>query len=327
MSMTYDELRKNLKGPVHLVMTPITKEEEIDFACLKELITTQVKQFKGNDCVFLAGGSTSEFYGWTDEMYKKYVNVVVEAVDGAFPLIFGTSRPGTGYSIKMSKYAEDAGADGIMIVNTYYHPATDECVYEHYKAIADSVRCGVVVYNNPMTTKLYIYPDLMKRLSKIDNIVGLKENTDKAQMFYRMYKTIDPNDMNVFTGLGESFFQYTALHGSRAFVSDLANYLPKQAFEIYKAGAAEDFKKLTALVEALDPLEQFKGRVASRQNVSTALSTYLPVGGVPIYQSFVKEAMKIVGLPMTGNVMRPMYNLNNKEIEELRGILKELGAF
>lgn len=326
MSMTYDKLRKSLKGPVHLVMTPVTANEDIDYVVLKELIKTNIENFKGNDCVFLAGGSTSEFYGWTDEMFKKYVNVVVEAVNGAFPVVFGTSRPGTRYSIEMSKYAEAAGADGVMIVNSYYHPVTDECVYEHYKAIADSVKCGVVIYNNPMTTKLFIYPDMMKRLSKIDNIVGLKENTDKPGMFYRTYKTIDPNDMTVFTGLGETFFQYTALHGSRAFVTDLCNFLPKKAFAIYNAAKAEDFKKLTSLIDELDPLEQFKGKVAAKQNVSTAFSTYLPVGGVPIYQSVIKESMKIVGLPI-GKVMRPMYNLNSGEIAELKGILKSLGAF
>jgi 4-hydroxy-tetrahydrodipicolinate synthase len=323
--MHYDELRKNLKGVVHLVMTPVTADEEIDYNVLRELVEGQVKRFEGNDCVFLAGGSTAEFYAFTDDMFKKYVDVMVKAVNGKFPLVVGTSRAGTKYSIKLSQYAESAGADGIMVVNTYYHSALDECVYDHYKAIAESVKCGVVIYNNPTTTKLYIYPDIMARLSKIPNIVGLKENTDRPQLFYRMYKSIDPADMTVFTGLAEPFFQYTALHGSRAFVTELANYLPQKAFAIYDAAKREDYKALTEIIASLDPLEAFKGRVASRQNVSTTLTTYLPIGGASVYQSVVKEAMKMVGFPI-GKVMRPMYNLSPKEIDELREIMKGLGA-
>ncbi len=325
MSMTYDELRKKLKGPVHLVMTPVTADEEIDFKALEELIKTQVKRFEGHDCVFLAGGSTAEFYNFTDEMFYKYVDTVVKAVDGKFPLVMGTARPGTKYTIKLSQYAEKAGVDGIMIVNTYYHAATDECVYNHYKAIAESVKCGLVIYNNPIATKLYLYPDMLKRLSKIPNIVGLKENTDKPQMFASIYRAIDPNDMTVFTGLGESFFQYTAMHGSRAFVTDLANYLPEKAFAIYEAGCREDYKAMAAMNDELDVLERFKGKVAGNQHVSTTLSAYLPVGGQPIYQSFVKEAMKLVGLPV-GKMMSPMYNLSDDEIAELKDIMKGLGA-
>lgn len=326
MSLSYDELRKSLKGPVHLVMTPVTEDEEIDFKALEELVKTQVERFKGHDCVLLAGGSTAEFYNFTDEMFYKYVDTVVKAVDGKLPLVMGTARPGTKYTIKLSKYAEDAGVDGVMVVNTYYHVATDACVYEHYKAIADAVKCGLVIYNNPTTSKLYLYPDMLAKLSKIPNIVGLKENTDKPQMFSRIYRSVDPEDMTVFTGLGESFFQYTALHGSRAFVTDLANYLPDKAFAIYDAAQREDFKAMVAINDELDVLEAFKGKVANHQSISTTLSNYLPVGGTPIYQSFVKESMKLVGLPV-GKMMRPMYNLSKDEIAELKEILKGLGAF
>lgn len=325
MSMNYDELRKKLKGPIHLVMTPVTEDEEIDYPMLEKLVKTQVERFEGNDCVFLAGGSTAEFYNFTDEMFFRYVDTVIKAVDEKFPLVIGTARPGTKYTIKLSKYADSAGADGVMIVNTYYHVATDDCVYDHYKEIAESIKCGLMIYNNPTATKLYLYPDMLAKLSKIPNIVGLKENTDKPQLFARIYRTIDPEDMTVFTGLGESFFQYTALHGSRAFVTDLANYLPDKAFAIYNAAKREDFKALVALNDELDVLEKFKSKVADNQHISTTLTNYLPVGATPIYQSFVKEAMKLIGLPI-GKTMRPMYNLSNAEIDELKGIMKDLGA-
>jgi dihydrodipicolinate synthase/N-acetylneuraminate lyase len=140
-----------------------------------------------------------------------------------------------------------------------------------------------------------------------------------------MYKSLDPSDITVFTGLGESFFQYTALHGSRAFVTELVNYLPEKAFAIYETAKREDYKALAEIIDSLDVLEAFKGRVASRQNVSTTLSAYSPTGGIPVYQSVVKEAMKMIGFPV-GKVMRPMYNLSPQEIDELKEIMKGLGA-
>jgi len=324
MSLTPYELKNKLRGIVSLVMTPFKENGDLDVQTLREVLKKQVKEFKGKDLVFLAGGSTAEFYAMNDEEYKLYVKTVVEAVNGEIPVIMGTARCGTRYTIEASKYAQDAGVDGIMVVNSFYHAITEECVYQHYKEVAGSVDLGVVVYNNPMTTKLYIYPDQMKRLSKIDNIVGLKENTSNPMLFYRTFRTIDPKDMVVFTGLGEVMFLYTAVLGCPGFVCDIANYVPEIAFGIWDAAKARDFTKLVSLIDKIDPVYRFIGKVAKQNGpISSVKTDYLSFAGTPIYQSVIKEAMKITGNDV-GKVRGPMYNLSNEEIEELKGIIKTI---
>ena len=321
MAMNYNEFRKKLKTCfVHLLMTPVKGDDEVDFDTLKDLINKQIEMFEGHDVIFLAGGSTAEFYGMNTETFKKYIDVVVDTVAGRVPVLMGTSAAGTKATIELSQYADNKGVDGIMLVAGYYHPAYEDGLYDHFKAIADSVKCGIVLYNNPCTSKLYIYPEMLKKLSKIKNIVGDKDNTNSAPMFYRQLKTVDPEDMTVFTGLGEPMFQYTTLLGCRSFVSDLANYLPKQCMAIHEAAAKGDYDRVTQIVDSIDDLEQFKNRVASKHSIPTVMSSYILGGGVPAYQSFIKEAMKIAGLPI-GKVMAPMYNLNEEEVEELKGLM------
>ena len=324
--MSPEKFQDSLKGPISLVMTPFKENGDLDVTALKEMLKHLVKKFKGKDVVFLAGGSTGEFYALNDEEYKLYVKTVVEAVNGEIPLLIGTARAATRYTIEASKYAQDAGADGLLIVNVFYHPTFEECIYNHYKEIANSLKIGIVIYNNPMTTKLYIYPDLMKRLSKIDNIIGLKENTNNPMLFYRMFKTIDPKDMKVFTGLGETMFKYTALVGDRAFVCDIANYVPDIAFSIYDAAVARDYDKMAELIDKIDPVYQFIGKLGKKYGpVPSPITNYLQLDGIPIYQSVIKEAMKLIGLNV-GKVRGPMYNLNKEEVNELRSILKLVGA-
>jgi 4-hydroxy-tetrahydrodipicolinate synthase len=326
MTMSPHQLREKLKGVITLVMTPYKKNMDLDLVALREMLRFQVKKFKGKDVVFLAGGSTSEFYAMNDDEYKIYVKAVVEAVNGELPVILGSARAGTRYTIEASRYAQDAGADGVMVIMPYYHPVTEECLYEHYRAVANALKIGVTVYNNPMPSKLYIYPELMKKLSKIDNIVGLKENTSNPMLFHSLMKAIDPEDMVVFTGLGENMFQYTAILGARAFVCDIANFVPDIALGIYDAAVARDYVKMTALVDKVYPVYQFRGKIAKKRGpVPSVITDYLGAAEVPIYQSVVKEAMKLTGLDI-GKVREPMYNLNDEEIGELRGVLKSIGV-
>lgn len=324
MAMSAHQLREKLKGVITLVMTPYKKNMDLDLGTLKEMLKFQIKKFRGKDVVFLAGGSTSEFYAMNDDEYKIYVKTVVEAVNGELPVIMGSARAGTRYTIEASRYAQDAGVDGVMVIMPYYHPVTEECLYEHYRKVADSVKIGVTIYNNPVPSKLYLYPEVLRKLSKIDNIVGLKENTSNPMLFYSIMKSIDPKDMAVFTGLGENMFQYTAILGARAFVCDIANFVPDIALGIYDAAVAGDYAKMTALVDKVYPVYQFRGRIAKKHGpVPSIVTDYLGAGEVPIYQSVVKEAMKLTGLDI-GKVREPMYNLNDEEVGELREILKSI---
>ena len=316
---------KSLKGVVHLVMTPFDDDGELNEEALRDSLSYTMEKLKGEDAVFLAGGSTAEFYAMTDEECLRYTKIVTDEVGGAFPVLVGTSRAGTRYTAQVSLAAQEAGADAVLVVNPYYHTTTEDGLYRHYRTVAESVEIGVVIYNNAVTSKLWISPDLMGRLAKIDNIVGDKENVSNPVLYRRMQNAVDPDDMVIFCGLGHEMFSFEALYGCPAYVTELANFAPQAAVEIYRSAKEGRFDDLSRAVSRLDPYMQFLAKAAARRgSLPTILSPQVSISGLPLYQTMIKESMKIVGLPM-GKVREPMENLTGKEIEELREALEQSG--
>jgi len=326
MGMKPNELRDSLKGIVHLVMTPFNDKNEVDVPALKGYLEKQVEMFKGEDVVFLIGGSTAEFYAMTDEEFKVCAKTCVEAVDGKFPTIVGTGRGGTDYTLEVSKFAQDIGADGAMVVNPYYHAPTIDGLYRHYEILGNELDIGIVIYNNPSTSSVWIDPASMVKMSKIPNVVGLKENIGCIKTLYRINKLIDPKDMAVFTGIGHDMYQYASLFGCKGFVSELLHFAPEIGFEIYKSGQEKDFIKMQALCEKVDPFFEMFGKCPSRRPGIPSTSSFMNIGaGTPFYQSIIKTAMDLVGLP-GGKVREPMENLTSEEVDEMREILINIGC-
>ncbi|MQY59110.1 MAG: hypothetical protein GH144_05820 [Clostridia bacterium] len=326
MSMSPKELKERTKGVLHLVMTPFDENEELDEKALRKSVRYVLDKLKGEDAVFIPTGSTGEFYAMNDEECKRVVKITVEEVNGRFPVISGTGRAGTKLSIEMSRFAQDVGADGVMVVLPYYHLLTKEGIYRHYKRIAESIDIGIMVYNNPVASKLWIPPDLMARLSKIENIVADKENTANAVAYYWMQKAVDPKDMVIVCGLGQLMYPFEALFGCPGYVTELANFAPDIATGLYKVAMQKDFSKLTELMDKIAPYHQFISKIAQKRGaLPTALSPHIAIAELPLYQSVCKEAMNLIGLP-GGRVRDPMENITAEEKQELRGILKELGV-
>ena len=322
--MKPQELKENTKGIVHLVMTHFDEEGEVDEKAIRVSVKHVANALKGIDAVFLTTGSTAEFYAMTDEECKKIIKMVIEEVNGEYPVITGTARAGTKWTIEMSQYAQDAGADGVMIISPYYNPVTQEGLYRHYKKIAESIDIGIMIYNNPVISKLWIPPELMARLSKIENVVALKENTADALKYYWMQKAVDPEDMVIICGIGQLMFPFEAIYGCPGFVTELANFAPHIAVDFYKAAMKRDFDKLTELTDKIAPYHRFINKLAQKRGVlPTILSQYMSGSVLPFYQSIIKEAMSLIGLP-GGKVREPMENLTAQEKEMLREVLENM---
>ena len=322
------QLHGKLKGIMHLVMTPFDANDEIDEKNLRLALRDAMKKAQGKDFCFLAGGSTAEFYAMSDEEMRRYIEIVVDEVGGAFPVIMGASRPGTKATIELARYAQKAGADGVMIVPPYYVPCTDENIYNHFAEIAKSIEIGIVVYNNPATSKHWVPPVTIGRLSKIPNIIGTKENIASPMSFYRVQKAVDPNDMVVFTGLGYEQYQYLALSplGCPAYVSELVNMMPKTAFGLYEAGKSRDWEKMGRLVGGLEPYRIFCDGLAAKRKMPLTVGPLVAGPLMTIYQAVIKECITLLGIPC-GKVRGPVDNMTAEEIEELKNVLSEMMAF
>ena len=325
MSMEPKELKDKIKGIIHLVVSPFDKNGQLDEKMLRKSLNFTINALKGQDAVFLTTGSTAEFYAMTDDECKKAIAVAVEEVAGKFPVIAGTGRPGTKLTIEMSQSAQNLGADGVLVVSPYYQPATKEGLFRHFKEVAENIDIGIMIYNNPVTSKLWIPPELMARLSKIENIIADKENKTNAVAYYWMQKAVDPKDMVIICGIGQLMYTFYALYGCPGFVTEFANFAPDIAISFYEAAQQRDFDKLTQLADKIAPYQQFLVELARKRSaIPTVLSPYISSGELVLYQTVIKEAMSLVGLP-SGAVREPMENLTAGEKEQLRKVLTDMG--
>ena len=319
-------LKERIKGLIHLVLTHFHDNGDLDLESLRTSIRHALKALEGQDAVFLTNGSTAEFYALSEEENQRIIETVVDEVNGAFPVITGTGRPGTRVTIEAGQRAQDAGVDGVLIVNPYYQPATEEGIFRHFSAAAQNIDIGIMIYNNPVVSQLWIPPHLMKRLSKIPNIIADKENTSSAAAYYSMQREVDGADMAIVAGLGHLMYSFEALYGCPAFVTELVNFAPEIAVSIYRASLEGDFQAMTSIVDRLTPFYDFLSRCAkARTPVPTVLSPTLSYQAMPFYQSVTKAAMELVGLP-GGIVREPMENVSAAEKAELKAILLEMGV-
>ena len=324
--MPVETFKKKCKGifPVHFC--PYTKRGEIDVDGLKQNIQYLLDFAKGGkDLSIMTNGSTAECYANSVEEQKTVIKTVVDYVDGRVPVIAGTSQAGTKETIKMTKYAEEQGADCAMIVLPYYHRPTSEGMYRHYKEIAESVKISIMIYNNPDVSGALIGPDLMSRLSKIDNIAALKDNSPIANHFFFNSVMTDPNDMVLLNGRGEIDYVGAAAFGFRykGVVSYSSNFAPSLTYDVYDAVMKKDLEKAQTALERMLPLFNILGKFKERRPdisvLAPAYSTNL------MFMSVGKAGLDLVGLN-GGKLKLPLEDLEVKEINELREVLEQMGV-
>jgi len=325
MTTTPEQLKDRIKGLIHMPMTHFDESGELDESAIRVGVRHALTALKGEDALFLIAGTTAEFYALTDEEILRIIRLVVQEVDRKFPILAGTGRAGTKLTIEMSQKAQQLGVDGVLIVAPYYNLATEEGLYRHYESVASNIDVGIMIYNNPVASKVWIPPHLMKRLSKIRNIIADKENTPNALAFYMMQKAVNPQDMVIIAGLGHLMFSFETLYSIPAFVTELVNFAPELAIGLYRAARSKDYERAKEIADRLGSYDLFVSDCARRRAIPTVLSPSTGGSESPVYQSIIKQAMNLVGLP-GGKVREPMENITPGEKEELKEVLQGLGV-
>ena len=159
------------KGCGTAIITPFT-EDGVNFEEFRKMIEFQISE--GADSIIVCG-TTGESSTMTTEEKKETIKFAIDVANKRIPIIAGTGGNCTKSAIEMSKYAESIGADAVLVVTPYYNKTTQEGLIAHYKAIAQSINIPVVLYNVPSRTGLNITPKTCFELSKIENIVAIKE--------------------------------------------------------------------------------------------------------------------------------------------------------
>jgi len=330
MKMTAEEFRNSLKGIVPVQICPYTKEGEVDIEGLRDNTKFIVDFAKdGNkDVVLMTNGSTTEFYANSIEEQKKVIKTVVETVGGAIPVIAGVSQAAARRTIEMAKYAEEIGADCAMATLPFYHHASREGMYQYYKTVADAVNIGIMIYNNPDVSGTLIPPELLAKLSKIDNIVACKDNAPTAAAYFGKALLIDSKDMTLINGLGDIEYVASAAYGLkyRGFVAGLGNFAPALSYAVYEAVEEGDFNKAYEALKKQSPLWRFMAEACSTRESISVFPEWLRAP--TMFTSIFKYAMDLVGLrggPYNPGQL-PMEGLTDEEKQELKGALKEMGV-
>jgi len=317
--MRLDDLKKAMKGVAVVQLTPFNKDGSLDLEGMRANTRWLLERMAGKDFIFVPFGSTGEFYAMSDDECKTAIKMVVEEVKGKNVILAGTGRAGTRETIKMCQYAESVGADGVQVILPYYHIPTEEGMYQHYKQVAESVNIGVMIYNNPDVSGSWIKPPLMAKLSKIPNIIGVKENTLDVGAYYAMQRAVDPKDAVILCGQGEQLFSFEAVYGCPGFVSGMANFAPDLSYSLYKAAAARDFNKVAEIVNSKAPYASFTSKAIANHGSLTSVGA----GESSMFIAVAKAAMDIVGL-RGGEPRLPTVGLTEEEKAELRDILRTM---
>jgi 4-hydroxy-tetrahydrodipicolinate synthase len=278
------------------VITPFT-DNGVDFLKLEELIEFQIKE--GTDALIICG-TTGEASTMPDDEHKACIKFAVEKVKGRIPVIAGTGSNDTRHAIELSKYAQEAGADAILSVTPYYNKTTQKGLIEHFKAIANSIKIPVILYNVPSRTNLNINPETVKVLSEIENIVAIKE-CNLAQVGDII--NLCGSDFTVYSGNDDQVLPLLAL-GGKGVISVMANIIPKDTHEL--------------VAKFLDG-DLLGSRAIQLKTLNLIKALFIEVSPIP-----VKAAMNLMGMNV-GKCRMPLLDMSDKNLELLKASMKEYG--
>lgn len=224
------------KGSGVALITPFNKSGSVNYFELKRLIEFQIAS---NTNAIIILGTTGEASTITEAERIKIIKFCVNQVNGRIPVIVGTGSNSTEKAIFFTKQAEELGADGALIVSPYYNKTTQKGLIEHYKLIAKSTKLPIIVYNVPSRTGLNILPETVLKLSKIKNIVGIKEANGDISQIIKLLK-IKPPSFKVYSG--DDLLTYPMLTmGASGVISVTANCYPGEVSNLCKLAQNGDF--------------------------------------------------------------------------------------
>ncbi|MDH5600357.1 MAG: 4-hydroxy-tetrahydrodipicolinate synthase [Gammaproteobacteria bacterium] len=239
------------QGSMVALVTPMQSDGSVDDAALVQLIEFHVKN--GTDAI-IAVGTTGESATLDEHEHCALVKRIVELVAGRIPVIAGTGANSTTEAITLTKCAKDAGADACLLVTPYYNKPTQEGLFLHHKAVAEAVDIPQVLYNVPGRTAVDMLPETIERLSKIPNIVGVKEATGDISRITDIISRCS-DDFDVYSG-DDATAMEAILLGAKGDISVTANIAPAQMHDMCTAALNGEREKAVTLNENLIGLHE-----------------------------------------------------------------------
>jgi 4-hydroxy-tetrahydrodipicolinate synthase len=280
------------------MVTPFDKNENIDFAKTSQLVNFLIKN--GSDSLVVAG-TTGESPTLTSEEKIALFKHVVSEVNGRVPVIAGTGSNNTKASINLTKKAEAAGVDAVMLVAPYYNKPNQEGLYLHFKTIAEATKLPVMIYNVPGRTAVSISPDTIVRLAELPNVVAVKEASgDLDAMSDIISKT--PEDFALYSGDDALTLPVLSIGGA-GIVSVASHVIGNEMQE---------------MITAFNAGENVRAGAIHRQLLPIMKQLFKAPNPAP-----VKTALQLKGLDV-GPVRLPLISLTETERNELTKVITSI---
>ena len=285
------------KGCGTALATPFD-ENGINFKVFEEMIENQIKN---NVDALIVCGTTGESATMTEKERKDAIKFVVDIAKKRVPVIAGTGSNNTIQAIAMTKYAEEVGCDGCLVVTPYYNKTTQAGLVAHYKAIAESTKLPIILYSVASRTGVNILPETCLELSKIPNIVAIKEASGNISQITKI-KQLCKDNLNIYSGNDDQVIPILSV-GGIGVISVLSNVAPKYTHDMCMKFFDGNLK------EALDM------QLKALDLISALFSEVNPIP--------VKHALKLTGFDF-GLPRLPLVELTNKNKEVLEKAMKEM---
>src|SRR5436309_11690359 len=227
----------NLKGCGTALVTPFNEDCTVDEAALRALVEWQIAE--GIDFL-VPCGTTGESATLSDDEMRRVVEIVLQTAQGRMQVVAGAGGNNTAHVIHLAREYERLGVRGLLSVTPYYNKPTQEGLYQHYRAIAESTSLPIIVYNVPPRTNVNLLPETLVRLAELPNIVGVKEASgDISQIAEIITRT--PADFKLFSGDDSMTLPVVAV-GGVGLISVAANEAPRQMTALTRAALANDWE-------------------------------------------------------------------------------------
>lgn len=288
-----------LKGIIPPIITPMNEDESVNEEELRNQVNRLVKA--GVHGLFPLG-TNGESYILNEKEKEQVLSAVVEEAAGRVPVCAGSGCAGTKDTIRMSQKAEALGADVLSVITPWFAKASDEELYDHYCAVAKAVKIPVVLYNIPARTGNSLSPALVKRLSEVENIAGVKDSSGNFDnMLQYLEGTRGKKDFAVLSG-NDSLILWNLIAGGSGGIAGCANVYPETMAAIYERFMEGD---LEGAKKAQDSIRSFRDCFKY---------------GNP--NTIVKTAAAMLGYPV-GKCRAPFNQIPRQGIEAIRRVLDE----
>ncbi len=282
------------------LVTPFHQDGSVNYEKLTEILEEQIAG--GTDAIVICG-TTGESSTMTHEEHLEVIRYTCEKVAGRIPVIAGTGSNCTREAIDMSRGAEEAGADGLLLVTPYYNKATQKGLIAHYTAIAESVRIPILLYHIPGRTGVTMQPETIVKLCReVPNIVGVKEASGNISAISTMMALAD-GCVDLYSGNDDQIVPLLSL-GGKGVISVLSNVAPRQAHDICRYYFEGDVKTSAKMqLEAIPLVKQL----------------FCEVNPIP-----VKAAMNLQGKDV-GPLRMPLTEMEPEHKEALAAAMRAYG--